>query len=134
MLSLAATFCLQAQTNVAFTRLVSFDGTNGAMPFAGLTLGKDGNFYGTTCRGGEYGNGTIFKMTPDGRITKLFSFNGTSGYFSDGELVQGKDENLYGMTTLGEMAMNLYTNKGLAQFLESNVTAPNLQIFTCSTE
>jgi len=71
------------------------------MPFAGLTLGKDGNFYGTTCRGGEYGNGTIFKMTPDGRITKLFSFNGTSGYFSDGELVQGKDENLYGMTTLG---------------------------------
>ena len=32
----------------ALTTLVSFNGTNGAEPYAGLVQGKDGNFYGTT--------------------------------------------------------------------------------------
>jgi hypothetical protein len=40
------------QTNGVFNRLFSFDATNGAMPEATLTLGKDGNFYGTAAGGG----------------------------------------------------------------------------------
>src|SRR5208282_4366966 len=35
-------------TNGVLARLVSFNGTNGASPVAGLTPGMDGNFYGTT--------------------------------------------------------------------------------------
>ena len=38
--------------------------TDGADPFAGLVVGTDGNFYGTTCCGGANGGyGTIFKIT-----------------------------------------------------------------------
>ena len=40
-------------TNGTLTTLVSFNGTNGAYPHAGLTLGNDGNFYGTTSQGGS---------------------------------------------------------------------------------
>ncbi|MCU0780713.1 MAG: hypothetical protein MUF04_06375, partial [Akkermansiaceae bacterium] len=43
------------------TTLVNFTEANGEKPFAGLVLGKDGNFYGTTCHGGSGRNGgTVF--------------------------------------------------------------------------
>ena len=38
-------------TNGTLTTLVAFNGSNGAYPYAALTLGKDGNFYGTTSAG-----------------------------------------------------------------------------------
>jgi hypothetical protein len=41
-----------AQADITYTNLVSFDGTNGGElqypPFSGLSIGPDGNFYGTT--------------------------------------------------------------------------------------
>ena len=48
---------------------------DGANPQAGLILGDDGNFYGTTQYGGTDNLGTIFKMTPDGVVTILHSFS-----------------------------------------------------------
>ena len=72
---------------------------------------KNGNFYGTTSEGGatyqglKYGLptglGTVFKMTPDGKLTTLFSFNMTNGYNPVVGLVEGKDGNFYGITTFG---------------------------------
>jgi len=50
---------------------------DGAAPGAGLVLGQDGNFYGTTQFGGAYGVGTIFKITPAGVFTKLHDFGNT---------------------------------------------------------
>ena len=49
-------------TNGTLTTLVSFDGTNGASPEAGLVQGTDGDFYGTTTNGGTNGYGTIFRL------------------------------------------------------------------------
>src|ERR1019366_2584164 len=49
-------------TNGALTSLVSFNSTNGATPYAGLTPGIDGNFYGTTYSGGSSSNGTVFRL------------------------------------------------------------------------
>src|SRR5260370_32673367 len=40
----------------------SFDGTDGAIPDAGLVLGGDGLFYGTTSSGGASGNGEVFRL------------------------------------------------------------------------
>jgi uncharacterized repeat protein (TIGR03803 family) len=85
-----------------FTTLVSFTSTNGAVPFAGLVQGTDGNFYGSTELGGANNLGTIFKITPAGALTVLLSFDGvTNGREPKGNLVQGTDGNFYGSTVFG---------------------------------
>src|SRR6266496_3673460 len=47
----------------SLTTLHSFSGSpdEGAIPFAGLAQGTDGNLYGTTALGGTHGAGTVFK-------------------------------------------------------------------------
>ena len=70
----------------SFTRSPS--AVNGGQP-TGLTLASDGNFYGTTQTGGRNGQGTIFRMTPQGSLTTLHHFsgsgNGSKLYASPGE-------------------------------------------------
>lgn len=45
--------------------LFSFDGkAKGGMPFAPLTQGSDGAFYGTTVDGGLYSGGVLFRIVP----------------------------------------------------------------------
>src|SRR5689334_6738770 len=41
-----------------WSTVASFNGQNGSEPKAGLTVAKDGNLYGTTALGGEFGLGT----------------------------------------------------------------------------
>jgi len=79
------------------TVLHSFDGTNGGLPNSGLTLGTDGNFYGTTPSGG-IGWGTIFRITPSGTYTLLHSFDGfVEGTTPNAPPIQGFDGNFYGL-------------------------------------
>jgi len=72
------------------------DPTEGATPGAGVTLGKDGNFYGPTRFGGTSNVGTIFKMTPSGKLSTLRNFT-TSDYanFPEVPLLQATDGNFY---------------------------------------
>jgi uncharacterized repeat protein (TIGR03803 family) len=63
---------------------------------AGLTLGTDGNFYGTSISGG-LSEALVFKITPSGAFTTLHTLPG--GSLPQG-LVQASDGNFYG-TTLG---------------------------------
>jgi uncharacterized repeat protein (TIGR03803 family) len=93
-------------TNGLFTSLVSFAGTNGANPAAGLALGPDGLFYGTTQNGGTNdvasgGDGTVFKITTTGSLTPLVSFNTTNGANPAAQLTLANDGNFYGTTENG---------------------------------
>ncbi len=77
-----------------FTSLLSFDLSDGALPFAPVVQASDGNLYGTTFAGG-YGYGTVFKITTGGKLTVLHRFPFNAGETYAG-LVQGTDGNLYG--------------------------------------
>jgi uncharacterized repeat protein (TIGR03803 family) len=85
-----------------FTALHSFNGSgDGAYPYAGLTLGADGKFYGAAQGGGANGYGTVFQVTTNGSLTTLFSFNYANGAFPDAAVIQGRDGNFYGATYSG---------------------------------
>ena len=86
----------------ALKTLATFNVPNGINPVCSLTLGPDGNFYGTTQTGGAQNIGTIFMMTPNGYVTTLASFNGsTTGGQPVGGVVFDNAGNLYGTTVEG---------------------------------
>jgi uncharacterized repeat protein (TIGR03803 family) len=84
-----------------YTTLHAFlSGSDGAYPSAApLTLGTDGNFYGTTDQGGLSNTGTIYRITPRGSVKILHAIANAIGPLSG--VIQGLDGNFYGQTFLG---------------------------------
>lgn len=78
-------------------------GSDGNYPDSGLTEGPDGNYYGTTGRGGAYDQGTVYKITPEGVHTVIYSFKGgtTDGANPASGLEWGNDGAFYATTTAG---------------------------------
>jgi uncharacterized repeat protein (TIGR03803 family) len=80
---------------------------DGEEPWSGLILGAGGNLYGTTFYGGaaNIGGGTVFKVTPSGKVTTLYGFcalaNCADGSNPAGALVQTSDGTLYSTTSTG---------------------------------
>jgi uncharacterized repeat protein (TIGR03803 family) len=87
-------------TNGTLTTLLTFSGIwpSPANPAVALTLGNDGNFYGTTVGGGYWAGGTIFQVTPNGALTTLASFYSFGGDNYPLALTLGNDGNFYGLT------------------------------------
>lgn len=75
--------------------------TDGAGPRAGLELGTDGNFYGTTYFGGANNFGTVFSVTPRGALTTLHSFGGADGEYPIGSILQATNGTFFGTTAYG---------------------------------
>jgi len=76
---------------------------DGTSPNGRLLLGQDGNWYGTTMRGGLFDNGTIFTILPDGTCKILYNFNFHNdilGYAPTAGLIQAPDGTFYGSTSL----------------------------------
>jgi len=72
--------------------------SDGSEPEAGLVLGTDGNFYGTTVTGGTNNLGTVFRVTPVGALTTLYSFDQTDGSGPCAPLIQGNSGDFYSTT------------------------------------
>ncbi len=95
-------------TGGALTRLYSFCSQagclDGANPNSGLVQASNGELYGTTAGGGEYSQGTVFKITPGGTLTTLYTFcsqpNCTDGK-NPNPLIQATNGELYGTTNEG---------------------------------
>ncbi len=74
-------------------------GSDGANPWAGLTLGADGYYYGTASTGGANGNGVLFKLSPTGDYSDLHDFaGGADGAKPFSPPIQASDSNFYGVT------------------------------------
>ena len=81
------------------TILWNFTGGNdGQFPYSGPIEATDGDFYGTTYQGGTNTVGTIYQLTPSGKLTPIYQFDAIRGAFPIGPLVQASDGNLYGTT------------------------------------
>ena len=96
-------------TNGTLTTLASFNVTNpnyypNAPEPNGLTLGNDGNFYGTTAEQYAGGYGTVFQISTNGTLTTLACFSYTNGAYPLSTLALGNDGNFYGTTTSGGSA------------------------------
>lgn len=98
------------QATVSYLHVFSIQPGDGAQPEAALLQASDGSFYGITLSGG--GNacmdmpnscGTVFRMTPDGKVTIVHAFgaSATDGHWPAGPLIQGRDGALYGLTARG---------------------------------
>lgn len=83
------------------TTIYSFDNTNNfSNPTSALTIGNDGDFYGTQVGGDGYGS--VFKITPAGAVTQLHHFTGNpDGAGPASGVILGKDGNFYGVTQFG---------------------------------
>jgi len=114
------------------TRLASFNGVNGAHPFAALIVDYGGNLYGTTFSGGT-ASGTVFELAHgSSKITTLANFSATNGQDPSG-LVMDSSGNLYGTLerfgaynagTVFELAHGSRTITTLASFNGTNGSSP----------
>lgn len=98
---LGTIYALGRRTDGTWTTSVihSFSGSEGSKPGAGLIRARDGNFYGTTERGGAFNLGAVFRMSASGVVTRLHSFSEPNGVFPLAPLVQAGDGSLWGTTS-----------------------------------
>jgi uncharacterized repeat protein (TIGR03803 family) len=84
------------------TTIYQFTGeSDGGSPSANLIEGSDGNLYGVTSYGGANLQGTLFRITLDGKYTFTTLYSFPDGGQSLDALVQGADGSLYGDTQYG---------------------------------
>jgi uncharacterized repeat protein (TIGR03803 family) len=78
-------------------------GSDGANPYDAVAIGADASLYGTASQGGDNGQGTVFKLAPDGTFTVLHGFVGdaSDGGYPVAGLARAPDGSYYGTTFFG---------------------------------
>ncbi len=94
------TLAARIASGQSYAVLHDFSGppSDGAAPYAALTFGSDGFYYGTTQYGGASDLGTIFRTDAAGNLTVLYEFGSTAGDGSRpaGALLEASDGRFYG--------------------------------------
>jgi uncharacterized repeat protein (TIGR03803 family) len=106
----------RANAQTGLTTIYSFCAKLGCQdgddPYASLTLGSDGNLYGTTAVGGLHKGGTAYLITLAGKFNTLHNFcaeaNCTDGANPSG-MIQATDGNFYGVASGGTGAQCIQT-------------------------
>lgn len=130
-IALAASTTCHAQSGLMETQFVNFYGTNGSGLQGELIQGSDGLLYGASGQGGDFNQGTIFKITLDGSLTTLASFNGTNGEIARMPLLQSSDGSLYGFAFLGGNGFDGTTYTGMGTIFKfSNGALSTLYSFS----
>jgi uncharacterized repeat protein (TIGR03803 family) len=114
--------------------LVSFNGSNGANPYGGVTIDSHGNLFGTTYAGGLNGDGTVFEISNGSTgLTTVTAFNGTNGANPRGTVILDSSGDLFGTTssagsnsdgTVFEVQAGASSPSTLATFNGSNGAQP----------
>ena len=131
-------------TNGVLTTLMTCCLAKRYSPYAGLTLGNDGHFYGTFSLGeGYYGKyGAVFRVTtnspansPPGEMsTILTDFDWNNGAFPQGCPSLGNDGIFYGTTSGGGITNSKYTSgMGTVFRVTTNGTLTKLMAFNSPT-
>jgi uncharacterized repeat protein (TIGR03803 family) len=120
------------------TTLHSFDGTDGSFPVGPLVQASNGNFYGTTTQGGAHdlcngeifvGCGTVFEITPAGKLTVVDSFDASDGCYPNGSMIQATNGDFYGTTLYGDTAGGCYQTPGTIFSITSGGTLTTVHNF-----
>ena len=111
----------------------------GYFTVSGVTLGTDGNLYGTdqdggTATCGTAGCGRVFRVTPGGTLTVLHNFVGTDGWDPHAPPIQGTNGKFYGTTpttTAGSGISTAYsvTSGGLFTLLHTFTSAEGQSVY-----
>lgn len=81
----------------ALTYLYPTNGVGGRS----LIQASDGDLYGVCEAGGQFGLGTVFKISPAGILTRIASFDGTNGLLPQSGLVEVSPGEFYGTAIYG---------------------------------
>ena len=107
----AAGYVYKLTPSGVLTQLAAIPGNPFDFWTAPLIEGSDGNFYGTTNRGGANGNGFIYKVTRNGQYATLFNFpkgsQGGASMIAD-SIIAASDGKIYG-TTAGNGISDIYS-------------------------
>jgi uncharacterized repeat protein (TIGR03803 family) len=100
-------YAIKPNGGLTVLHIFTGDSTDPGFPMAALTVGSDGNLYGTASGAkfftADSPNGSVFRLSPTGTESVLYSFKGAPG---DGTapntaLIQGGDGDFYGTTAAG---------------------------------
>ncbi len=110
---------------------------DGEYPRGALIQAPNGNLYGTTLGGGAYNGGTVFELTPGGKLTTLYSFcaqaNCADGQAPQNPLVLAPNGRLYGTSYYGGPYCIEYGGCGTVFELTTSGKLTTLHQF-CSTQ
>jgi uncharacterized repeat protein (TIGR03803 family) len=93
---------------------------DGLFPLGSVALDPQDNLYGMTQNGGVYGDGAIFKLTPDGTKTELYSLALGTGGIPQSGLIRDRHGNLYGTAQGGSYSAGVafeFTARGTYKIL-----------------